>query len=77
MNTATAPQDSGHRAELAGAIFWIALCFSAYQLWMSSFHPLSSQVIRAIHVGFVLLMVFVLYPPFYGRQGFLDRKSVV
>jgi len=71
MTIATAPQDSGHRAQLAGAIFWIALLFSAYQLWMSSFHPLSSQVIRAIHVGFVLLMVFVLYPPFYGRQGFL------
>ena len=56
---------------LAGAIFWIAIAFSAYQLWMAAFHPLSSQVIRALHVGFVLLMIFVLYPPFYGRRGWL------
>jgi TRAP transporter 4TM/12TM fusion protein len=60
-----------HRAALAGAIFWIAIAFSAYQLWMAAFHPLSSQVIRALHVGFVLLMVFVLYPPFHGRSGWL------
>ncbi|MEZ5661978.1 MAG: TRAP transporter permease [Burkholderiaceae bacterium] len=49
------------------AIFWIAIAFSAYQIWMAAFHPLSSQVIRALHVGFVLLMIFVLFPPMGGR----------
>lgn len=53
------------------AIFWIAIAFSAYQLWMASFHPLSSQVIRGIHVGFVLLMIFVLFPSFGSREGAL------
>jgi TRAP transporter 4TM/12TM fusion protein len=53
-----------------GALFWIAIAFSCYQIWMASFHPLSSQVIRAIHVGFVLLMIFTLFPPAGGKNGF-------
>ncbi|QHE87040.1 TRAP transporter permease [Hydrogenophaga sp. BPS33] len=51
------------------AIFWIAIAFSSFQLITASFSPLSSQVVRAIHVGFVLLMVFALYPPFAHRTG--------
>jgi len=54
---------------LRGAIFWIAIAFSAFQLTMAAFHPLSSQVIRAIHVGFVLLLIFALFPPLGGRTG--------
>ncbi len=56
-------------SQLRGAIFAVAIAFSSFQLWMAAFHPLSSQVIRAIHVGFVLLMIFILYPPLQGRQG--------
>ena len=58
---------------LTGAAFWIAIAFSAFQVWMAAFHPLSSQVIRAIHVGFVLLLIFTLYPPFGSHQGQLQR----
>jgi TRAP transporter 4TM/12TM fusion protein len=47
-----------------GILFWIALAFSSFQLWTAAFSPLSSQVVRAIHVGFVLLMVFALKPHF-------------
>ena len=54
---------------LRGAVFWIAVAFSAFQLTMAAFHPLSSQVIRAIHVGFVLLLIFALFPPLAGRGG--------
>ena len=58
----------GHGSDLRGAIFWVAIAFSSYQLWMASFHPLSSQVIRVIHVGFVLLLIFALFPPMGGRS---------
>ncbi|WP_312305356.1 TRAP transporter permease [Pulveribacter sp.] len=51
---------------LRGAVFAVAILFSSYQIWMAAFHPLSSQVIRALHVGFVLLMIFILYPPLQG-----------
>jgi TRAP transporter 4TM/12TM fusion protein len=46
------------------AIFWVALLFSSFQLITAAFSPLSSQVVRAVHVGFVLLLIFTLYPPF-------------
>ena len=61
-------QTTSSRSGLRGAIFAVAILFSSYQLWMAAFHPLSSQVIRAIHVGFVLLMIFILFPP-------LERSS--
>ena len=39
-----------------------ALVFSAYQLTIAAFAPLSSLITRSLHVGFLLLLVFVLYP---------------
>jgi TRAP transporter 4TM/12TM fusion protein len=45
-------------AFLSGA----ALVFSAYQLTIAAFAPLSSLITRSLHVGFLLLLVFVLYP---------------
>ncbi|PKO62883.1 MAG: C4-dicarboxylate ABC transporter [Betaproteobacteria bacterium HGW-Betaproteobacteria-18] len=48
---------------LSRAIFWVALLFSSFQLITAAFSPLSSQVVRAVHVGFVLLLIFALFPP--------------
>lgn len=45
---------------LPRAVFWIAVIFSSFQIYTAAFSPLSSQVVRAVHVGFVLLMIFVL-----------------
>ncbi|HEY4956917.1 MAG TPA: hypothetical protein VII31_03815, partial [Caldimonas sp.] len=45
-------------AFVAGA----ALLFSAYQLTVAAFAPLSSLIMRSLHVGFLLLLAFVLYP---------------
>lgn len=75
MTDPTPSHDAPAHAPLRGAIFWVAIAFSAYQIWMASFHPLSSQVIRAIHVGFVLLMIFALYPPFGEREGALGTAG--
>ncbi|MBK9445429.1 MAG: TRAP transporter permease [Betaproteobacteria bacterium] len=44
------------------AVIAIALCFSSYQLVVAAFHPLSSLVMRSLHVGFLLLLIFMLYP---------------
>lgn len=43
------------------SIYWIAVAFSCFQIWTAAYSPISSQVTRAVHVGFVLLMVFSLY----------------
>ncbi|MDO8932302.1 MAG: TRAP transporter fused permease subunit, partial [Rhodocyclaceae bacterium] len=40
----------------------LALAFSIYQLTVAAFHPLSSLVTRALHVGFLLAITFILYP---------------
>jgi len=50
----------------------LALCFSVYQLVVAAFHPFSSLVIRALHVGFLLTITFLLYPAF-PRRGRLSR----
>ncbi|WP_296872158.1 TRAP transporter permease [Tibeticola sp.] len=55
-------------AGMPPALFWIALAFSSFQLVTAAFSPLSSQVVRAVHVGFVLWLIFTLYPPFEDRE---------
>ncbi|MBC2886236.1 TRAP transporter permease [Ochrobactrum sp. CM-21-5] len=45
----------------ARILFGIAVLFSVFQLWTSAYSPLPSQVVRSIHVGFLLLLLFGLY----------------
>ena len=65
------PADSAHlprEAEVFGwgtggaaaLLFWIAVAFSIFQLWTAAYAPMPSQVIRAVHVGFLLLLLFGL-----------------
>ena len=49
---------------LSQVIVAVALAFSAYQLILAAFHPLSSLVMRSLHVGFLMLLTFLLYPAF-------------
>jgi TRAP transporter 4TM/12TM fusion protein len=50
---------SGHAATVVAIA---ALAFSAYQLVIAAFAPLSSLVTRSVHVGFLLLLAFLVYP---------------
>ena len=45
----------------AKVLFAIAVAFSVFQLWTSAYSPLPSQVVRSVHVGFLLLLLFGLY----------------
>ena len=40
------------------ALFWIAVAFCAFQIVTAAYSPLPSQIVRAIHVGFLALTVF-------------------
>ncbi|SMC43922.1 TRAP transporter permease [Rhizobium sp. RU36D] len=74
-NTATSSQTAAPSAEeaieglpsgfgtgMAGrAAFWIAVAFSLFQLWTAAYGTLPSQVVRAMHVGFLLLLGFSLF----------------
>ena len=67
--TASAPADAqlqtpdAEPPAFAGALFWVAVAFSVFQIVTAAFSPLSSSVVRGVHVGFLLLVTFVLYPP--------------
>ena len=53
----------------------LALCFSIYQLVVAAFHPFSSLVTRALHVGFLLALTFILYPAF-GKGKRLSKVGI-
>ncbi|MEN3110124.1 TRAP transporter permease [Uliginosibacterium paludis] len=68
-------EEHGTRRSLSGLahgfFVLLALCFSFYQLTVAAFHPLSSLPTRAIHVGFLLALAFVLHP--FSTRSRLDR----
>jgi len=47
----------------------IACTFSVFQMYTAAFSPLSSLVVRSIHVGFLMLLALVLYPPRRAAKG--------
>jgi TRAP transporter 4TM/12TM fusion protein len=53
----------GGEARLVAAI---AIAFSTFQMYTAAFNPLSSIVVRSVHVGFLTLLAFVLYPGWRG-----------
>ncbi|MFP6847694.1 MAG: TRAP transporter permease [Pseudomonas sp.] len=57
---------AGSPSEWPKALFYVALLFSIFQITTAAFHPVSSQILRAVHVGFLLLVVFLSFPA-YGK----------
>jgi TRAP transporter 4TM/12TM fusion protein len=58
--------ETGAKRQLTGVAWNIvagaALAFSAYQLVIAAFSPLSSLVTRSLHVGFLLLLAYLIHP---------------
>jgi len=50
------------------AVYWIGVAFSAYQVYTAAYAPLSSIVMRSLHVGFLLLLTFVMLAGFGKRH---------
>ena len=66
-DSATDAHDAAHAPPLGRALFLVAIVFSIFQVVTAAFSPLSSMVVRAMHVGFLLLLAFVLHPPARAR----------
>jgi len=64
-HTLHAPDE--HTPSFVGVLFWVAIVFSTFQIVTAAFSPLSSSVVRAVHVGFLLLVTFALHPPFRSK----------
>jgi TRAP transporter 4TM/12TM fusion protein len=41
--------------------FAVAIAFSTFQVWTAAYSPLPSQVIRSVHVGFLMLLALALF----------------
>lgn len=39
-------------------LFWIAVAFSTFQIITATFSPVASEIVRSVHVGFLMFMVF-------------------
>ena len=50
------------------ALFAVALAFSVFQVVTAAFPLISTQVLRAMHVGLLLLVVYISYPAFGIRR---------
>ena len=56
----------------AMAVAAVAFAFSAYQLVVAAYAPLSSLPTRSIHVGFLLALAFLIHPV----AGWADRHRI-
>jgi TRAP transporter 4TM/12TM fusion protein len=56
----TSDQGASTRGVTLKLIFAIGVAFSAFQLWTAAWSPLSSLIVRSVHVGFLLLLTFAL-----------------
>ncbi|MET4161119.1 TRAP transporter 4TM/12TM fusion protein [Marinobacterium sp. MBR-111] len=57
----TAPEVETRAAMLIRPLYCIAIAFSLFQLYTAVFTPLSSLVVRSVHVGFLILLALTLY----------------
>jgi TRAP transporter 4TM/12TM fusion protein len=55
----------------ARAVFTVGLVFSLFQIYTAAFSPLSTIALRSFHVGFLLLLTFLL---FGWKQGQVRRN---
>ena len=58
----TQPALTGQVSEWPKALFTVALLFSIFQIVTAAYHPISTQVQRAGHVGFLVSHRFLPEP---------------
>ncbi|MDD1530844.1 C4-dicarboxylate ABC transporter [Bradyrhizobium sp. WBOS7] len=49
--------------------YWIGIAFAIFQLYVAAFNYLPSQVVRGVHVGFLVLLTFGLIANFTARSN--------
>jgi TRAP transporter 4TM/12TM fusion protein len=55
-----APATATQMGDRRRPLFWIAVTFCAFQIVTAAYSPIASQIVRAVHVGFLLFLVFGL-----------------
>ncbi|MES1147571.1 MAG: TRAP transporter permease, partial [Bradyrhizobium guangdongense] len=49
--------------------YWIGIAFATFQLYVAAFNYLPSQVVRGVHVGFLVLLTFGLIGNFTAKSN--------
>ncbi|MGY4433190.1 TRAP transporter 4TM/12TM fusion protein [Bradyrhizobium sp. F1.13.1] len=49
--------------------YWIGIAFATFQLYVAAFNYLPSQVVRGVHVGFLILLTFGLIGNFTAKSN--------
>ncbi len=49
--------------------YWIGIAFATFQLYVAAFNYLPSQVVRGVHVGFLVLLTFGLIANFTAKSS--------
>ncbi|MBK8175610.1 MAG: TRAP transporter permease [Rhodospirillales bacterium] len=57
-------------------LFCIAVLFCAFQIVTAAYSPLPSQIVRAVHVGFLVLLVFGMAAERTDTHGVLPRAAL-
>ena len=70
------PEDRNHAlvATVAKVVFVVAIALSLFQLYSAGFGAMSALLQRSVHLGAILCMTFLLYPPFKGARK--DKFSI-
>ncbi len=68
------------KSKLALLVALIAISFSVFQLWVAGFGAIEAIKLRSIHLTFVMVLIFLLYPArkkgMRGKPGILDWVMV-
>ena len=64
-----------HTGFLAHFVTALAITFSVFQLYTAVFGVLDAQLQRAVHLGFGLALVFLLYPTRGHHAGELKTRA--
>ena len=62
------PEPGAPRLALA-AVAAVGIALSLFQLWTAGVQPLGLFYQRSIHLGFVMALAFLMFPPFGRRRG--------
>ncbi|HOV03609.1 MAG TPA: TRAP transporter fused permease subunit, partial [Kaistiaceae bacterium] len=60
IETPSPTHDHHDRAHRRRLVYALGICFSVFQLFVSAWAILPSQVVRSVHVGFLLALVYVI-----------------
>jgi TRAP transporter 4TM/12TM fusion protein len=78
MATTDSPSSAYHNSTLvtltARIVTVVAICLSLYQLYTAGIAALTALVQRSIHLGAILVLTFLLKPPFAGARK--DRLNL-